>query len=63
MNLRALRKAAREYERLTGMDPVQFKGCDGTTNEKQSALCRDVNWYAVHTTDIALRLSRLVQQP
>lgn len=59
MTARALKKAAREYERLTGMDPVQYVGCVGTTKERHEALKRDVQWYRIHTEDMAQRLSRL----
>lgn len=58
MDARTLKRLAKEYERQTGMDPVQFKACDGTTKEKHAALWADVNWYRIHTEDVAQRLSR-----
>lgn len=62
MNARALKKAAKEYEALTGMDPVCYKGCDRMTPtpEKHEALKRDVEWYRIHTEEIARKLSHLV---
>ncbi len=59
MNARSLKKIAKEYERQTGMDPVQYAGCAGNTKSRHEALKRDVEWYRVHTEDIAQRLSRL----
>ncbi len=61
MNARALKKAAKDYQRLTGLDPVRFKGCSGTTDEKHQELRKDVIWYRVHTEDIAQRLNRAVR--
>lgn len=63
MDARTLKKAAKEYEHQTGLDPVRFNGCAGTTKEKHEALWMDLNWYRVHTEDIARRLSHIIYKP